>query len=64
MAGVQEDAPPGTFVAHVSVADADSGKNGLVNCTLVGGGGAFALVRKYPTEYQVAYPSGVSFISS
>jgi len=53
VADVVEDAPGGMFVAHVSVTDADSGKNGHVNCTMIGGGTAFRLIQKYDTEYQV-----------
>jgi len=53
VADVVEDSPAGMFVAHVSVIDADSGQNGRVNCTMVGGGTAFRLVQKYDTEYQV-----------
>ena len=53
VADVVEDSATGTFVAHVSVTDADSGNNGRVNCTMVGGGTAFRLVQKYDTEYQV-----------
>ena len=62
LAVVSEDAPPKTFVAHLSVTDPDSGLNGRVNCSLIAGVGssspgsastAFALVRKYATEYQV-----------
>ena len=59
---VPEDAPPKTFVAHLSVTDPDTGSNGRVNCSLVTVAGlssptmastAFTLVRKYATEYQV-----------
>ena len=53
VAAVVENSPAGMFVAHVSVTDADSGKNGRVNCTLAGGGTAFRLVHNYDTEYQV-----------
>ena len=53
VADVLEDSPADTFVAHVSVSDADTGKNGRVNCTMVGGGTAFRLIQKYDTEYQV-----------
>jgi len=52
VAEVVEDSPAGMFVAHVSVTDADSGKNGRVNCSLEGGGTAFRLVQNYNTEYQ------------
>jgi len=54
VAQIVEDAPAGMFVAHVSVTDVDSGRNGRVNCTMVGGGTAFRLLRKYDTEYQVS----------
>jgi hypothetical protein len=62
IAVVPEDAPPKTFVAHLSVTDPDSGANGRINCSLIAGVGstapgsvstAFTLVRKYATEYQV-----------
>jgi len=53
VADVVEDSSAGMFVAHVSVSDADSGKNGQVNCTMIGGGTAFRLIQKYDTEYQV-----------
>jgi len=53
IADVVEDSSAGMFVAHVSVTDADSGKNGQVNCTMIGGGTAFRLIQKYDTEYQV-----------
>jgi hypothetical protein len=62
VAFVPEDAPPKTFVAHLSVTDPDSGANGRVNCSLLAGAGstapgststAFTLVRKYANEYQV-----------
>ena len=50
-ASVSEDAPIGTFVAHVSVNDPDSGPNGRVTCVL--NTNTFALVQKYPTEFQI-----------
>ena len=31
---VEENRPPGTFVAHVTATDADSGRNGVVSCQL------------------------------
>jgi len=51
--GVTEDAPVGTFVAHVTVSDADAGANGRFNCSL--NSNSFRLVMKYPTEYQVSW---------
>lgn len=50
-AEIAEDAPVGTFIAHVSVKDADAGLNGEFNCNL--NNKAFALERRYPTEYQI-----------
>jgi len=59
-AAVPENAAPGTFVAHVTVVDPDAGRNGTVNCTLLGAGSArfFALeerslLHQPETEYQV-----------
>ena len=42
---VAENAPAGSFVAHLSVSDRDSGPNALVSCQLTRGNGAFQLVR-------------------
>ena len=63
VADVVEDTPAGMFVAHVSVTDADSGKNGRVNCSLAGGGTAFRLVQNYDTEYQVIFSFSLFFFS-
>lgn len=49
--GIVEDCPVGTFIAHVTVHDADAGLNGRVNCTL--NTNTFLLIQKYATEYQV-----------
>jgi len=46
----------GTFVAHVTVIDEDSGRNGQVNCTVLTQPASpppFQLVHRYPTEYQL-----------
>jgi len=51
IAEVSENASLGSFVAHVSVIDADASFNGRVNCTL--SDSTFALLQKYATEYQV-----------
>ena len=59
-AAVPENAAPGTFVAHVTVVDPDAGRNGTVNCTLLGAGSASfftleerSLLHQPETEYQV-----------
>ena len=57
VATVPEDARPGTFVAHVLVADPDSGDNGRVNCSLDGPGNYFRLKPMYGFEYQVVTSS-------
>lgn len=55
---VAEHSPPGTFVGHVTVTDADSGSNGIVHCELVLGSPDkrqvdFQLVYVYEGEYQL-----------
>jgi len=59
-AAVPENAAPGTFVAHVTVIDRDAGRNGTVNCTLLGAGSSNfftleerSLLHQPETEYQV-----------
>ena len=57
-AAVPENAAPGTFVAHVTVVDPDAGRNGTVNCTLLGAANLFtleerSLLHQLETEYQV-----------
>lgn len=52
-ATVPENARPETFVAHVLVADPDSGKNGRVNCSLDAPRNYFRLKPMYGAEYQV-----------
>ena len=42
---VPENAPAGSFVAHLSVNDRDSGSNALVSCHLTRGDDAFQLIR-------------------
>jgi hypothetical protein len=51
-AEIPESSPIGTFVAHVTVVDQDSGANGRVNCS-VSHPTAFGLIQKYATEYQL-----------
>lgn len=51
-AEIPESSPIGTFVAHVTVVDQDSGANGRVNCS-VSSPTAFGLIQKYATEYQL-----------
>jgi hypothetical protein len=46
-----EHAPVGTFVAHISVEDLDSGRNGRVNCTL--DDRHFTLVTLHDNQYKV-----------
>ena len=48
-----EDAGPETFVAHVMVADPDSGDNGRVNCSLDAPRNYFRLKPMYGSEYQI-----------
>ena len=49
---VPETAVVGSFVAYVSVVDADSGDNGVVSCRLVGDG-AFGLQMLFPGEFKL-----------
>ena len=48
---VPESAPIGSFVAHVTVVDADDGENGRFNCSLEHD--RFRVVRLYETEFKV-----------
>jgi len=53
---VEENRPPRTFVAHVTVTDADSGRNGIVSCELTSEGNPeedFNLVEIYEGEYTL-----------
>jgi protocadherin delta 1 len=55
---VAENSPEGTFVAHVTATDADTGANGIVRCDLVHPPPAdrphdFRLVQVYEGEYQL-----------
>ena len=54
---VEENRPPGTFVAHVTVTDADSGRNGVVTCELMTPESDFEedfrLVEIYEGEYTL-----------
>ena len=49
---VPESAVGGSFVAYVSVVDADSGDNGVVSCRLVDDG-AFGLQMMFPGEFKL-----------
>ena len=49
---VEENRPPGTFVAHVTVNDADSGRNGVVSCE-ADSEEDFNLVEIYEGEYTL-----------
>jgi len=42
---VPENAPAGTFVAHLSIADRDAGPNALVSCQLTSGQDEFQLIK-------------------
>uniref|UniRef100_A0A8C8S0B9 Protocadherin 17 n=1 Tax=Pelusios castaneus TaxID=367368 RepID=A0A8C8S0B9_9SAUR len=54
---LSEAAPPGTVIALVRVTDRDSGKNGQLQCRVLGGGGTgmvpFALEENYDNFYTV-----------
>jgi len=53
---VEENRSPGTFVAHVTVTDADSGRNGVVSCELASEADSeedFSLVEVYEGEYTL-----------
>ena len=51
LAEIAEDAELGTFVAHINVADPDSGANGEFNCSL--SDSHFRLQQLYSNEYQI-----------
>jgi len=54
VATVTENSEPGTFVAYVSVDDADSGDNGLFSCAVTTAGERFALRQTFPPgEFQL-----------
>lgn len=57
MAEVEEQADVGTFVGHVIVSDADSGRNGKTSCRLVPDrddfDSPFMLEQMFDNEYQV-----------
>ena len=50
---IAEHSPPRTFVAHISVEDADAGANGAVTCQLSGGGATFSLIQLLETEFKL-----------
>lgn len=50
-AQVAENTPPGTFVAHISIIDEDSDKNGKFTCDL--SDSHFHLQKLYLTEYKI-----------
>jgi len=53
-ASVAENSAPGTFVAYVSVDDADSGDNGRFSCAVTTAGERFALRQTFPPgEFQL-----------
>lgn len=56
---VTENAPAGEFVAFVSAMDADSGKDGDVDCHVTSGTKEFAIERVYRSQYKVV--TAVSF---
>ena len=47
------DAPPGTFIAHISASDANRGPNGHVTCRLDSHADHFRLVRMFDGEYKM-----------
>lgn len=49
---VEEEGTAGSFVAHISVSDADSGSNGAVQCALMESD-EFTMERLYDGEYKV-----------
>ncbi len=51
LAEISEDAKQGTFVAHITVVDPDSGMNGQFNCSL--NDNHFRLQQLYSNEYQI-----------
>ncbi len=51
-AEISEDAEPGTFVAHITVVDPDSGLNGKFDCSL--NDNQFELQELYDGEYKIA----------
>ena len=53
VAQASESAPPGTFVAHVSVTDKDSGDNGRVSCAVTRSLGKFDLEQLYKSQYKL-----------
>lgn len=58
IATVTENAEPGTFVAYVSVDDADSGDNGRFSCAVTTAGERFALRQTFPPgEFQLVTAS-------
>jgi len=57
-AAVTENSEPGTFVAYVSVDDADSGDNGRFRCAVTTAGERFALRQTFPPgEFQLVTAS-------
>ena len=55
---VTESTVVGTFLAYVSVVDADSGDNGVVSCHLIGDG-AFGLQMMFPGEFKLETKSAL-----
>ena len=53
LAKVSSDAPPGTFIAHISASDLDRGANGQVSCRLDSYHNDFRLVRMFEGEYKL-----------
>jgi protocadherin delta 1 len=50
---VNENAPVGSFVAHLSTTDLDEGANGRITCQLTAGVRDFQLIKLGETEYQL-----------
>lgn len=50
---VTRNSPEGTFVAHASINDADSGVNGKFDCSIVGDTKRFELQRMFSNQFKI-----------